>query len=50
MAVDTKVLKRVCPLCGEEYSEEDSYCGKDGTLLVSSDPNPVSSTLQPNDE
>ena len=44
MAIDIKAQKKkVCPLCSEEYSGEDVYCGKDGTLLVSADPNVLSS-------
>lgn len=37
MAIDIKAPKKVCPLCSEEYPEDDIYCGKDGTRLVSSD-------------
>jgi hypothetical protein len=43
IAIDTKAAMRVCPLCSEEYPEEDVYCGKDGTLLVNSDPRVISS-------
>jgi len=46
MAIDIKAQKKkVCPLCSEEYSGEDVYCGKDGTLLVSADPNVLSSAV-----
>ena len=44
MAKDIKAqLKKVCPLCSEQYPGDDLYCGKDGTLLVSADPNVLSS-------
>jgi hypothetical protein len=43
IAIDTKATEKVCPLCSEEYPEGDIYCGKDGTRLVSSDPNVLSS-------
>jgi hypothetical protein len=43
IAVDTKAITKVCPLCSEEYPGEDVYCGKDGTLLVNSDSRVLSS-------
>jgi hypothetical protein len=29
----TKQREKRCPVCAREYSEEDNYCGDDGSLL-----------------
>jgi hypothetical protein len=33
MKEESKQLVKKCPVCAREYTEEDYYCGDDGSLL-----------------